>query len=80
MLKLVPKLPTSVAVSTFPTIEDAARAVRDLVQQGVQLNCIELLDDLMIKCINQKGGTAYTWVEKPRYVAGNCKDSHVAPS
>ncbi|SCZ88131.1 BZ3500_MvSof-1268-A1-R1_Chr10-2g02852 [Microbotryum saponariae] len=33
-LRLVPKLPQRVGVSGFPTIEDAANAARDLVQQG----------------------------------------------
>lgn len=32
---------------------------------GVGLACIELLDDVMIKAINQKGG-GRTWAEKPR--------------
>jgi D-lactate dehydrogenase (cytochrome) len=42
-LKLSPLLPTTVAVSSFPTIAAAAAAARDLVQQGVSLACIELL-------------------------------------
>ncbi|SCV73828.1 BQ2448_6258 [Microbotryum intermedium] len=63
-LRLVPKLPQRVGVSGFPTIEDAANAARDLVQQGVGLACIELLDDVMVKMINAKGG-GITWEEKP---------------
>jgi FAD/FMN-containing dehydrogenase len=45
-LKLAPILPYSVGVSSFPTVEAAASCVRDLVQQGVNLQCIELLDDV----------------------------------
>ncbi|KAK4054174.1 D-lactate ferricytochrome c oxidoreductase [Microbotryomycetes sp. JL201] len=66
-LKLAPRLPTSVAVSSFPDVNAAASAARDLVQQGISLACIELLDDVMIKAINAKnkleGGR--TWPEKP---------------
>jgi D-lactate dehydrogenase (cytochrome) len=95
-LKLAPRLPSTVAVSSFPTIQDAADAARDLVQQGpstsdlcgtfarhsltdvlrtgVGLACIELLDDVMIKCINKKGG-GIVWEEKPRFVS-SCKSGH----
>lgn len=59
-----PVLPTSVAVSSFPTVEKAALAVRDLVQNGVDLACIELVDEQMIKCMNKAGGPI-TWPESP---------------
>lgn len=64
-LKLAPKLPYTVAVSSFPTIQAAADAAKDLVVGGVGLACIELLDDVMVKAINKKGG-GITWEEKPR--------------
>ncbi|GAA5925907.1 hypothetical protein JCM1841_004036 [Sporobolomyces salmonicolor] len=65
-LKLAPLLPSTVAVSSFPTIQDAADAARDLVQQGVSLACVELLDDVMIKAINkQTGKDGKSWPEKP---------------
>ena len=41
-LKLVPLLPTSVAVSSFPSIEAAADAVAEVVANGVQVQCIEV--------------------------------------
>lgn len=63
-LKLHPVLPTSVAVSSFPTVEKAALAVRDLVQNGIDLACIELVDEQMIKCMNKAGGPI-TWPESP---------------
>ncbi|ORY76012.1 FAD-linked oxidase-like protein [Leucosporidium creatinivorum] len=63
-LKLSPKLPSTVAVSSFPSIEAAAGAARDLVTGGISLACIELLDEVMIKMINKKGG-GITWPEKP---------------
>ncbi|ORY89746.1 FAD-linked oxidase-like protein [Leucosporidium creatinivorum] len=63
-LKLAPKLPSTVAVSSFPDIQAAADAARDLVTGGIGLACIELLDDVMVKAINKKGG-GITWDEKP---------------
>ena len=45
-LKLVPVLPYSVGVSSFPSVELAADCVRDVVQQGIMVQCIELLDDV----------------------------------
>ncbi|GAA6003095.1 hypothetical protein JCM10207_001986 [Rhodosporidiobolus poonsookiae] len=68
-LKLAPVLPSTVAVSSFPTIADAAAAARDLVQQGVGLACIELLDEVMVKATNKQtaggDGKGRQWPEKP---------------
>ena len=63
-LRLHPLLPSTVAVASFPTIQDAADAVRDIIQQGVTVSCVELMDDVMLKAINKKGG-GITWEEKP---------------
>jgi D-lactate dehydrogenase (cytochrome) len=51
-LKLSPRLPYSVGVSSFPTVQDAANAVAEIVKSGVGLQCIELLDDVMMKAVN----------------------------
>ncbi|GAA5971086.1 hypothetical protein JCM11641_004140 [Rhodosporidiobolus odoratus] len=68
-LKLAPLLPSTVAVSSFPSIAAAAAAARDLVQQGVSLACIELLDEVMVKATNKQtqggDGKGRTWPEKP---------------
>ncbi|GAA5851456.1 hypothetical protein JCM8547_001100 [Rhodosporidiobolus lusitaniae] len=68
-LKLAPLLPTTVAVSSFPTIAAAAAAARDLVQEGVGLACVELLDEVMVKATNKQtagsDGKGRTWPEKP---------------
>ena len=67
-LKLAPKLPTSVAVASFPDLEAAADTVRDVVQNGVMVQCIEILDDIMMKAINKAEATtkgAKQWPEKP---------------
>ncbi|GAA6017707.1 hypothetical protein JCM11491_001177 [Sporobolomyces phaffii] len=65
-LKLAPLLPTTVAVSSFPSIQAAADAARDLVQQGVSVACVELLDDVMMKAINAANDVGgRRWPEKP---------------
>ena len=64
-LKLAPLLPTTVAVSSFPSIQAAADAARDLVQQGVSVACVELLDDVMMKAINANDRKGRQWPEKP---------------
>ncbi|GAA5917924.1 hypothetical protein JCM6882_006504 [Rhodosporidiobolus microsporus] len=68
-LKLAPLLPSNVAVSSFPSISAAAAAARDLVQQGVGLACIELLDEVMVRATNKQtggpDGKGRTWPEKP---------------
>ncbi|ODV60576.1 D-lactate dehydrogenase, oxidizes D-lactate to pyruvate, transcription is heme-dependent [Ascoidea rubescens DSM 1968] len=55
----------TVAVVPFPSIEDAAKSVEQIVSKGIQVNAVELLDDEMMKCINISGETSKTWVEKP---------------
>lgn len=40
-------------VANFPSIRDAADTVRDIVQNGIQVQCVELMDDLMVKCTNK---------------------------
>ncbi|KWU43995.1 hypothetical protein RHOSPDRAFT_18613 [Rhodotorula sp. JG-1b] len=66
-LKLAPLLPSTVAVSSFPTIAAAAAAARDLVQNGVSLACIELLDEVMVAATNAqtKNGKGRQWPVKP---------------
>ncbi|KAI8355716.1 hypothetical protein BD560DRAFT_335757 [Blakeslea trispora] len=50
-LAVLPKVET-VAVCQFPTVRDAAAVVPDLVQTGIQISAIELLDAAMMKAIN----------------------------
>lgn len=67
-LKLAPLLPTSVAVSSFPTIQKAADTVAEVVQNGIGVQCIELLDETMMTAINRaesKNATARQWPEAP---------------
>ncbi|CEP60208.1 D-lactate dehydrogenase LALA0_S01e05490g [Lachancea lanzarotensis] len=56
----------TVAVGSFPTVGDAAACTSRLIQEGIQLNAMELLDDNMMKVINRAGATYKTdWIEKP---------------
>jgi D-lactate dehydrogenase (cytochrome) len=65
-LKLAVKPQTeSVAVTSFPTIKDAAETVAQVMATGVPLAAIELLDDVQMHCINESGMTARTWKEAP---------------
>lgn len=51
-LRLAPLLPTSIVVVPFGSIHDACSAAQQIVQGGVGVQCIELLDDEMIRVIN----------------------------
>lgn len=55
----------NVAVSTFPTIRDAAECVAKVVGQGIPIAAVEILDDVQMRCINESGSTSRTWKEVP---------------
>lgn len=55
----------NVAVATFPTIHAAAECVGKVVKEGVQLNGMEILDDVQMRCINKSGTTSRQWKESP---------------
>lgn len=56
---------TSVAVSSFGTVREAAEAVFRVVGAGVPIAAIELLDDVQMRCINEAGQTSKAWKEAP---------------
>ncbi|KXH43928.1 glycolate oxidase [Colletotrichum simmondsii] len=56
---------TSVAVSAFPTIRDAANCVAKVVAAGIPVAAVEILDDLQMQCINKAGMTSKAWAEAP---------------
>lgn len=56
---------TSVAVCSFGSIRQAADCVSRVVGSGIPVAAVEILDDEMMKCINQAGQTARTWQEAP---------------
>jgi D-lactate dehydrogenase (cytochrome) len=55
----------SVAVSSFPTVRDAANCVAKVVGQGIPIAAIEILDDVQMECINASGMTTKKWKEVP---------------
>jgi len=63
-LHVKPKEET-VAVISFDTIKNASNTVADIVQHGIQVNAVELLDDKMMKVVNESGETTRKWIEKP---------------
>ncbi|CAE6393724.1 unnamed protein product [Rhizoctonia solani] len=54
-LRLAPRLPTSVATVAFPDVRKAVDAVAEILNKGVPLQCVELLDDHMMVAINKSG-------------------------
>ncbi|KAL0935385.1 d-lactate dehydrogenase [Colletotrichum truncatum] len=56
---------TSVAVTSFPTIRDAANCVSKVVAAGIPVAAVEILDDLQMQCINKAGMTSKAWAEAP---------------
>ncbi|KAL5519872.1 hypothetical protein ACEPAG_1532 [Sanghuangporus baumii] len=63
-LRLAPLLPTTVAVVQFPDVRKAAEAVRDVMNQGVGIQCVELVDDDFMHATNKYGMSARKWPEK----------------
>ncbi|UZJ56967.1 hypothetical protein CBS101457_006287 [Exobasidium rhododendri] len=52
-LRLAAVLPTSILVVPFPSIRQACSAAQKIVSSGIGVQCIELLDDEMIKVVNK---------------------------
>lgn len=63
-LNVKPKF-ENIALITFNSLADAAKAVANFTQQGIQLNAIELLDDSLIKYVNYSGQTENKYDELP---------------
>ncbi|KAI8959703.1 hypothetical protein F5Y11DRAFT_291062 [Daldinia sp. FL1419] len=56
----------SVAVVTFPTIRDAAAAAAEVMQTGVPIAAMEIMDEVQMKVVNLGGATApRVWKEVP---------------
>ncbi|KAF3393525.1 D-lactate dehydrogenase [cytochrome] [Talaromyces pinophilus] len=56
---------TGVAVTTFPTMRDAANAAVQVVHQGIPVGAVELLDDVQMDVINRMGGMDRKWKVLP---------------
>lgn len=56
----------SVAVVTFPTIRDAASAAAEVMQTGIPVAAMEIMDEVQMKVVNMGGATApRIWKESP---------------
>lgn len=55
----------SVAVVPFKSIRAAAECVDEVIQSGVQIAAVELLDEIGMKAINLSGATDREWSETP---------------
>ncbi|KAI1852003.1 hypothetical protein JX265_008191 [Neoarthrinium moseri] len=56
----------SVAVVTFPSIRDAASAAAEVMQTGVPVAAMEIMDEVQMKVVNLGGATApRVWKEVP---------------
>ncbi|VDC07738.1 unnamed protein product [Peniophora sp. CBMAI 1063] len=56
-IRLAPRLPTNVAIVQFPTVRDASSAVIDILNKGVGIQCIELVDAAFMDATNMHGGS-----------------------
>ncbi|KAJ5731027.1 uncharacterized protein N7483_005535 [Penicillium malachiteum] len=55
----------SVAVASFPSIQNAAECVTKVVEEGIPVAGVEILDDVQMKCINASQSTSRQWKESP---------------
>ncbi|KAF8727625.1 hypothetical protein AX14_007190 [Amanita brunnescens Koide BX004] len=63
-IRLAPVLPTTVAVVHFPNVRKATEAVIDVMNQGLGIQCVELLDDKFMYATNLYGQSTRKWPEK----------------
>ncbi|EPQ58249.1 hypothetical protein GLOTRDRAFT_126740 [Gloeophyllum trabeum ATCC 11539] len=65
-LRLAPLIPTRVAMAQFPNVDKAVSAVQEALNSpyGPHLQCVELLDDNMIRAMNDGGMVARKLPEK----------------
>ncbi|KAF7718765.1 D-lactate dehydrogenase (cytochrome) [Penicillium ucsense] len=65
-LKLVP-IPelTRVGVVAFPTVRDCAATAMQLIKKGIQVQCMEIMDEVQMDVINRAGGTGKVWKVTP---------------
>ncbi|KAJ3516864.1 hypothetical protein NMY22_g14101 [Coprinellus aureogranulatus] len=63
-IKLAPLLPTTVAVAQFPDVRAATEAVGEILNSGVGIQCVELVDDVFMQGTNLYGASKKKWPEK----------------
>ncbi|KAJ5632201.1 Vanillyl-alcohol oxidaseC-terminal subdomain 2 [Penicillium lividum] len=55
----------NVAVASFASIQNAAECVTKVVEAGIPVAGVEILDDVQMKCINASQSTSRQWKESP---------------
>ena len=56
----------SVAVVPFPSIRDAASVAAEVMQTGIPIAAMEIMDEVQMKVVNMGGATApRVWKEQP---------------
>lgn len=78
-VRLSPKVPTRVATTAFETIDDAVMTVVELLNRGVQVTCVELMDDLVMKAVNLSGQISKVYPEKPHLFSSSGQEHRTAP-
>lgn len=63
-IRLAPVLPTTVAVAQFPSVRAATEAVGEIMNSGVGIQCVELVDDVFMQATNAYGVSKRKWPEK----------------
>ncbi|KIK57135.1 hypothetical protein GYMLUDRAFT_75658 [Collybiopsis luxurians FD-317 M1] len=63
-IRLAPVLPSTVAVVHFPDVRRACEAVKDVMNKGVGIQSVEILDDLFMTAINNFGQSGRVWPTK----------------
>ncbi|KAG8534232.1 uncharacterized protein KY384_001076 [Bacidia gigantensis] len=63
-LAVIPQV-TSVAVTTFPTIHDAAKAAIRIMRAGVPVGAMEIMDEVQMSIINRACKKGHQWKEAP---------------
>ncbi|KAG2009423.1 D-lactate dehydrogenase cytochrome oxidoreductase [Coprinopsis cinerea AmutBmut pab1-1] len=63
-IRLAPVLPTTVAVAQFPDVKAATQAVAEILNRGVGIQCVELVDDVFMRATNTYGVSKRKWAEK----------------
>ncbi|KAF7425936.1 hypothetical protein PC9H_008298 [Pleurotus ostreatus] len=63
-IRLAPVLPTTVAIVHFPDVKQATEAVTDALNQGVGIQCAELVDDRFMHATNLNGMSMRKWPER----------------
>ncbi|KAF8642654.1 hypothetical protein AX16_009454 [Volvariella volvacea WC 439] len=63
-IRLAPVLPTNVALVHFPDVRAATEAVIEVMNQGVGIQCVELVDDVFMSATNKYGMSLSKWPEK----------------